>query len=523
MPRLRAAVVGALCAAVVTALRTPDARFLVWPPAKSLAADGPAAALDAGFSITASPASAAALPSAAVGRLGRAMERAEGHIAHQMALASSAAAGAREPLTHQGAVLTSALVTVHTAAVALNANTDYSYRLLVAPGDATVRITANSIYGAMAGLESLVQLIERDEAAGGVYLPHASIAIDDAPLYAWRGLMIDSGRRFFPLQVVYNVLDTMAANKMSVLHLHASDMCRFGVESAIYPNLTAALTGILAGHYTQADVAALIAYAGDRGIRVVPEFDVPGHSRGFIPISGDGAVFCAPTDPTRSQLYGDPANSTLGVLQALFHEMAGLFTDDVFHIGCDETAALGPCTVESTFALERSVLDYVQGPLNKTAAGWEEVLFDAGEWWCLPVGTRRRGGTRWFVAPRTFDLATPPPRTHACRRCCPPAGAATPATTVFSWSRHWPPEVTATGHHVVASNGSHFYMTQAAPGGPAGWSPMWYDISDSIPVDQLPLLLGGELSQWTDTYCYIEQCVSGGGGEDAAAVPTHER
>lgn len=116
---------------------------------------------------------------------------------------------------------------------------------------------------------------------------------------------LPSGRRFVPLSTVKNLMDTMAANKLNVLHLHASDHCRFGVESKKFPALTANLTGIRAGFYTQADIKDMIAYAASRGIRVVPEFDVPGHSRGFLPLENAGIKFCT-DEPTRSQLYNDP-------------------------------------------------------------------------------------------------------------------------------------------------------------------------------------------------------------------------
>merc|ERR1719343_1689139 len=120
--------------------------------------------------------------------------------------------------------------------------------------------------------------------------------------------MLDAGRRFFPVPLVKNLLDTMAAVKLNVLHLHASDMCRFGVESKLFPNLTATLVGAQGGFYTQDDVHDLVAYAADRGIRVVPEFDVPGHARGMLPIEGK-VHFCS-ADATRSQLYSDPQGQT---------------------------------------------------------------------------------------------------------------------------------------------------------------------------------------------------------------------
>merc|ERR1719174_2126500 len=142
---------------------------------------------------------------------------------------------------------------------------------------------------------------------------------------------------------------------MNVLHLHAADFCRFSVESKVFPNLTGSLTGIHAGFYTQQDIRDMISYAGSRGIRVVPEFDVPGHSRGLQSLKHDGMQFCT-DDQTQNQIFGDPGNRTLDLLKRLFKEMASLFTDEVFNIGCDETSAQGRCTVASTVALERQLL-----------------------------------------------------------------------------------------------------------------------------------------------------------------------
>ena len=84
--------------------------------------------------------------------------------------------------------------------------------------------------------------------------------------------MIDSGRRFFPMDLVKNLMDTMAANKMNVLHLHASDMCRFGVESKLYPALHTKMTAPAEHYYSQDDIKEMIKYGKTNGIRVVPEF-----------------------------------------------------------------------------------------------------------------------------------------------------------------------------------------------------------------------------------------------------------
>ena len=325
----------------------------------------------------------------------------------------------------------------------LTEHTCYNYTLNISTSVA--RVASCSVFGVAYGLEGLVQL-----AGTGGRLPHDTVLIEDAPAHSWRGLMIDSGRRFFPVALVENLIDTMAAVKLNVLHLHASDHCRWGVESRLYPELTKSLTGIRAGHYTQDDIRRLVEYAHDRGIRVVPEFDVPGHARGMLPLEETGDVQFCTDAPTRSQLFDDPTRRTYTTVAALVREMAQLFPDEVFHIGCDETRTAGSCALNTTFTFERRLAEYVASDLGKTAEGWEEILFSAA--------------------------------------------AATNRTVVNAWSRHRPPEITATGRKAVESFSAHFYFTRPAAGGPEGWAPCWYDISTGIPSSELPLLLGGEMS-----------------------------
>lgn len=205
--------------------------------------------------------------------------------------------------------------------------TCYNYSLRILPTPAA-EITACSVFGAMYAIEGVLQMIGTPSGDVPGHLTHSTVAVTDGPQYAWRGLMIDSGRRFFPMPLVKNLLDTMAAVKLNVLHLHAADFCRFAVESKTFPNLTASLQGDRAGHYTHADIGAMISYAADRGIRVVPEFDVPGHSRGLLPIE-PSVQFCEPSSPSRNQLYDDPEGHTYAAVHALLKEMAGIFSDDV--------------------------------------------------------------------------------------------------------------------------------------------------------------------------------------------------
>jgi hexosaminidase len=347
--------------------------------------------------------------------------------------------------------------------------TDYSYSLHI-NGAAGAYAEARSQYGLMYAMETFAQLVATSSLGPGNHLVGDKIYVEDAADYAWRGIMIDSGRRFVPVDTLKNIIDTAAAVKMNVLHLHASDMCRFGVESKKYPNLTAALTGIHAGFYSQDDVRGLVEYAANAGLRLVPEFDVPGHSRGFRPLMGAAGVqYCRGDSADDNQLFNDPAGKTYGVIRDVLQEMSTLFPDDVFNIGCDETAVVDDCTLNSTFAFERKLFKEIDGTFKKTPAGWEEAAFDAG--------------------------------------------AATPRTIVDAWSHRSAAEVIAKGWRAIESNATSFYMTEAVKGGPDGWKRMWYDIATGVPTANRSALLGGEISMWTDTYCYIDQCGAFGPNE----------
>ena len=178
------------------------------------------------------------------------------------------AAAAQHPLDASAALLREFLLHVLSPDDHLGSATDYSYNLTVTGEAAAVRCP--SIYGCMYGLESFVQLLDTEHGMvvhSSVEITENHIEITDAPDYVWRGLMVDAGRRFFPMDTLTDLMTTMVANKLNVLHLHASDYCRFGVESKLYPNLTASLTGIKGGFYTQSNVKELIATGKEMGIR----------------------------------------------------------------------------------------------------------------------------------------------------------------------------------------------------------------------------------------------------------------
>ena len=263
---------------------------------------------------------------------------------------------------------------------------DESYQLDVAPDGA--RLKAATVAGALHGLETFAQLVV--PGAEGFHVP--AIHIEDRPRFPWRGLMLDVSRHWMPLEVVERNLDAMAAVKLNVFHWHLSDDQGFRAESRRFPRLQQ--LGSDGNFYTQADIRHVVAYARDRGIRVVPEFDMPGHTNSWLvgypelasapgpySIGRTWGVYDGALDPTREETYD--------LLDAFLEEMTQIFPDPYFHIGGDEVNGKQWSQSSSiqAFAKEHNLEDprdlqvyfdqRIQKLLQKYGkimVGWDEVL-----------------------------------------------------------------------------------------------------------------------------------------------------
>jgi hexosaminidase len=210
---------------------------------------------------------------------------------------------------------------------------DESYSLEISPTGA--KLDAATPLGVMHGLQTFLQLVQT--AGDGFAVP--AVTIEDKPRFPWRGLMIDVGRHFIPLDVLKRNLDGMAAVKLNVFHWHLSDDQGFRIESKKFPKLQEMGSDGL--YYTQDEARELIAYAHDRGIRVVPEFDIPGHAVAWFVGYPDLASAPGPYQIERKWGIFDPAidpteERTYKFLDVLIGEMIKLFPDQFFHIGGDE-------------------------------------------------------------------------------------------------------------------------------------------------------------------------------------------
>jgi hexosaminidase len=263
---------------------------------------------------------------AALDRMIRRLDRQCGGIRRSQYLSAS---GASPVLTVKVAGLGNAVQDV---------DEDESYQLNITSSQAT--LSAATDVGAMHGMETFLQLVSLEN--NSCTLP--VVAVDDAPRFRWRGFMIDVSRHFEPVAVIERTLDGMAVAKLNVFHWHLSDDQGFRAESKKFPRLTEVGSG--GEFYTQDQMREVVAYARARGIRVVPEFDMPGHSSSWIlsyPEYGSGEhITELPTVFGIPKAELDPSNEkTYKFIDAFVAEMAAIFPDAYFHIGGDETAGKG--------------------------------------------------------------------------------------------------------------------------------------------------------------------------------------
>lgn len=153
-------------------------------------------------------------------------------------------------------------------------NMEESYSLKV--DKEKIELSAKTDIGAIRGLETLLQLVERDQE--GFYFQGITIA--DTPRFKWRGILISQPYHFMTMDVIKRTLDAMSAVKMNVLHFYISDDQGYRIESKVYPRLHELASDGM--YFTHEQVKEMVTYAQQRGIRVVPEIDIPGHSTAMI-------------------------------------------------------------------------------------------------------------------------------------------------------------------------------------------------------------------------------------------------
>ncbi len=360
-----------------------------------------------------------------------------------------------------------------------------------------IRIAASDERGLFYGAVTLWQLISSAEGSA-VRIP--GMRIDDAPRFGWRGLMLDSARHFQSVDEIKQLLDAMALHKLNTFHWHLTDDQGWRIEIPKYPKLTeiggcripAGEAGIepktgeprpYCGWYTQDQIRDIVAYAAERHITVVPEFDMPGHVQAIVaaypqygslgdtpPVSNEWGVH---------QYLFNVDEDTFAFIEDVLDEIIALFPSQYIHIGGDEAvkdqwkasasvqARMRELGIKDETALQSWFIKRIEAYLSgkgRRLVGWDEIL----------------------------------------------DGGIAPNATVMSW-RGTEGGIAAarSGHDVVMSPGSHLYLDflqTASPNEPPG-RPLQvplekvYDfepVPDVLTAEQSKHILGVQANVWTE-------------------------
>jgi len=237
-----------------------------------------------------------------------------------------------EPDRDPSNIMQGCQVYVKSADDSLTLETDESYELSISKAP-YIQLKANTVFGALRGLETLSQLIEPGARTIGTY------EISDKPRFHYRGSLIDTSRHCYPLNVIFQHIDAMAYAKLNVLHWHIVDDQSFPYQSKTFPEMSRAGAFTPRHVYSIEDVKAVINYAYNRGIRVIPEFDTPGHvTKGWNALNPPVLTDCY--DASGKKIGTGPLNPTINrtyeVVAQLYAEIKSVFKDKFVHVGGDE-------------------------------------------------------------------------------------------------------------------------------------------------------------------------------------------
>jgi hexosaminidase len=385
-----------------------------------------------------------------------------------------------------------------------NVPEEEGYRLEVTPQRA--RIGARTAHGLFHGAQTLRQLlppeIECSRPASGIRWTVPAVEIEDAPRFAYRGMHLDVGRHFFPVDFIKRYLDLMAAYKMSTFHWHLTEDQGWRLEIKKYPKLTevggfrketvighardepARYDGQrYGGFYTQDQASDIVRYAEDRFITVIPEIEMPGHSLAALAAYPELGCTPGPFEPaTTFGIFEDiysPSEKTFAFLQDVLSEVIDLFPSEYIHIGGDEAPKA-----------RWKQSDVAREVISREGLRDEEEL------------------QSWFIRRIESFLMSKGRRIIGWDEIL--EGGLAPEATVMSW-RGVDGGIAAAkmGHQVIMTPATHVYFDhyqadpQSEPLAIGGYSPLEhvYTFDPVVPqlsAEEAAYVLGGQANVWTE-------------------------
>lgn len=265
------------------------------------------------------------------------------------------------------------------------------YRLGIRPNGIDLQGTpAGVLYGAV----TLCQLLKREDSSFETEIETGEI--DDAPSLPFRGLLLDCSRHFLPVKYLKHAVDTLLELKLNTLHLHLTDDQGWRVEIESYPELTRLGSRIetgpdCEGFYTKRELRDLVAYAKARGVEILPEIELPGHSFAAVTCYPD---LCCTRRPAHNEghmkdIYCAGREETFTFLQGVLEEVLEIFPSPYIHLGGDEApkdrwrecpdcqARIRAERLANEEALQsylfKRMADFL-GVRGRQVIGWDEVL-----------------------------------------------------------------------------------------------------------------------------------------------------
>ncbi len=376
-----------------------------------------------------------------------------------------------------------------------------AYRLTVAPDG--IRIAAGGPAGAFYGVQSLRQLLPphtlRRTALDEGPWELGCVEIEDRPRFAWRGVLLDVARHFFTKRDVLRLLDQMALHKLNVLHLHLTDDQGWRLEIRRYPRLTEVGSWRTesqpgwndtgdgrphGGYYTQDDVREIVAYAAARHILVVPEVDVPGHTRAALAaypeLGNTGEQLRVATGWGVKPDILNVSDATLDFVRRVFDEVVELFPSPIISVGGDE------CPKDQWKASPAA-----QARMAELGLRNEDEL---QSWFLRQVSDHLRAHGRQLLGWDEILEGGPPP-----------------AATVVSWrDNHGAVRAAREGHRVITSPARRVYLDYRASDSPDEPVP----VGTVLPVEEVhafepvpaelagtpaaDLVIGAQCGLWTE-------------------------